>query len=311
MNRGNSSMPAEEKKAVSDDVKEDEAAGKEEDKVTPEKVEEDGKKDAKNEPWIGYYVDEMFEGFMTDGLRHGDSRCKWSDGDVMLCTWQEGVCGEHEIEDGKKREQQARAMEEEKKAMENEGKKRLDEKKIMTRSKTAKAACQAVKEAAKAACQASADKPHQKPYQKQFFDRIKLARKVIRPCVQCKNVCECEHFRCLNCEAAYCQNCEKQWMTLGYEGKRPPCFCVIDSNGRATHLSETDFKTWIPKKVLSHLFKTRTTTATLQSTILIVLLQCASSVRRRHTCATLCCIGSLTQENKAHLLKTYHLNLSL
>ena len=131
MNRGNSSTPAEEKKAVSDDVKEDkqdEAAGKEEDKVTPEKVEEDGKKDAKNEPWIGYYVDEMFEGFMTDGLRHGDSRCKWSDGDVMLCTWQEGVCGEHEIEDGKKREQQARAMEEEKRAMENEGKKRLDEK---------------------------------------------------------------------------------------------------------------------------------------------------------------------------------------
>jgi hypothetical protein len=138
------------------------------------------------------------------------------------------------------------------------------------------------------------------PHQKQYFNYL---RKAIRQCVQCKNVCESNHFYCLNCEAAYCQNCEKQWSTLGYEEIRPPCFCVIDSNGRATDLCKTDFKTWIPKNIIGHLFKTRKSTATFQSTILIVMLQCASAVRRRHTCTTLCCVGSLTQENKALLLK--------
>ena len=35
---------------------------------------------------------EMFEGFVKNGKRHGPSRCSWSDGDVLLCKWIEGVC---------------------------------------------------------------------------------------------------------------------------------------------------------------------------------------------------------------------------
>jgi len=297
MGRGNSAKPTAEKK--------DGVAGKKEaTEETTEEMEEKGKKDETNETRNGYYVElgenDMFEGFIMDGRRHGESRCTWSDGDVMLCTWKQGLCKEHTREDTQKEKRQERAMA---KAMAKEnakGKKilrNLQEKKgSTTRSRTA---------AAEEQISASEEKKKvDEPHQKQFFNHIPFAGSAIKQCVQCKNVCESEHFHCLNCKTAYCQNCEDEWMTLGYEGKRPPCFCVIDSNGRATDLCKTDFKTWIPKKVLSHLFKTRTTTATLQSTILIVLLQCASSVRRRHTCATLCCIGSITQENKAHLLKT-------
>ena len=39
----------------------------------------------------------MFEGYVTNGmLRHGNSRCSWSDGDVMFCCWNNGHCNAHE-----------------------------------------------------------------------------------------------------------------------------------------------------------------------------------------------------------------------
>ena len=95
MGRGNSAKPTAEKK--------DGVAGKKEEKATEEtteEVEEKGKKDETNETRNGYYVElgenDMFEGFIIDGRRHGESRCTWSDGDVMLCTWKQGLCKEHE-----------------------------------------------------------------------------------------------------------------------------------------------------------------------------------------------------------------------
>ena len=40
---------------------------------------------------------DMFEGYVTNGLiRHGNSRCSWSDGDVMHCCWKNGRCDAHE-----------------------------------------------------------------------------------------------------------------------------------------------------------------------------------------------------------------------
>ena len=109
MGRGNSAKPTAEKK--------DGVAGKKEEKATEEtteEVEEKGKKDETNETRNGYYVElgenDMFEGFMIDGRRHGESRCTWSDGDVMLCTWKQGLCKEHKREDTKKKERQERAM---------------------------------------------------------------------------------------------------------------------------------------------------------------------------------------------------------
>lgn len=67
---------------------------------------EDRNNNATNEPWTGYCVElgeeDMFEGFMIDGHRHGESRCTWNDGDVMLCTWQQGVCREHDRKDKEK-----------------------------------------------------------------------------------------------------------------------------------------------------------------------------------------------------------------
>lgn len=109
MGRGNSAKPTAEKK--------DGVAGKKEEKATEEtteEVEEKGKKDETNETRNGYYVElgenDMFEGFMIDGRRHGESRCTWSDGDVMLCTWKQGLCKEHKREDTKKKKRQERAM---------------------------------------------------------------------------------------------------------------------------------------------------------------------------------------------------------
>jgi len=41
--------------------------------------------------WTGYFVKlrdgELFEGFMVDGQRHGESRFTWADKDVMMCCW--------------------------------------------------------------------------------------------------------------------------------------------------------------------------------------------------------------------------------
>ena len=40
---------------------------------------------------------DMFEGYVTNGMiRHGNSRCSWSDGDVMHCCWKNGRCDAHE-----------------------------------------------------------------------------------------------------------------------------------------------------------------------------------------------------------------------
>lgn len=100
MGRGNSAKPTAEKK--------DGVAGKKEaTEETTEEMEEKGKKDETNETRNGYYVElgenDMFEGFIIDGRRHGESRCTWSDGDVMLCTWKQGLCKEHEREDTEKK----------------------------------------------------------------------------------------------------------------------------------------------------------------------------------------------------------------
>ena len=89
-------------------------------------------------------------------------------------------------------------------------------------------------------------------------------------------------------------------MKIGYQAIRPPCYCVISSNGCTTNLNETDFRTWIPKLVLGHFFNTRTAAATLHSTMMII--EFSSAERRRHTCTTICHIGSLKPENKGYLL---------
>lgn len=221
--------------------------------------------------WTGYFVElranELFEGFMVNGLRHGDSRFTWADNDVMICNWMNGRCPAHDKIDKQKKEPIALGK---------------------TRSQN----------------------PKPEPRQKQFFNHSGVISSVVGKrsthsfhgqCVQCKNVCESEeHFHCMNCKAHYCKNCEQEWMEIGYQAIRPPCYCVISSNGCTTKLNETDFRTWIPKLVLGHFFNTRTAAATLNSTMMII--EFSSAEPRRHNCTTICHIGSLKPENKGHLL---------
>ena len=58
--------------------------------------------------WTGYVVElrvnELFEGFMVNGLRHGDSRFTWADNDVMICNWMNGRCPAHDKIDKQKKE---------------------------------------------------------------------------------------------------------------------------------------------------------------------------------------------------------------
>ena len=229
--------------------------------------------------WTGYFVElragELFEGFMVDGQRHGDSRFTWADKDVMMCCWTNGRCLAHDNIDKQKKQP-------------------IDEPSLQkTRSQTA-----------------GLHHEPEPPRQRQFFNHSGVLSSVIGKrsihsfqgqCVQCKNVCESEeHFHCMNCKAAYCKHCEQEWMAVGYQATRPPCYCVISSNGCTTNLKETDFRTWMPKRVIGHFFKTRTAAATLHSTMMII--QFTSAERRKHTCTTICHIGSLKPEHKGYLL---------
>ena len=73
-------------------------------------------------------------------------------------------------------------------------------------------------------------------------------------CLDCKELCTDEAYMCLNCKAEYCVKCNKQWKTKGFGKRKPPCLCIIDSDGMATKTCETDFRKWIPKEVTGHIF---------------------------------------------------------
>ena len=118
-------------------------------------------------------------------------------------------------------------------------------------------------------------------------------------CLDCKEMCTDEAYMCLNCKAEFCVKCNKQWKTKGFGKQRPPCLCIIDSDGMATKTCETDFRKWIPKEITGHIFK-RKAASTLATTTLIVIFQ---HVNNRKTKATaLCNLGQLSEQDVAYLL---------
>ena len=135
---------------------------------------------------------EMFEGYVTNGMiRHGNSRCSWSDGDVVHCCWNNGRCVRF------------------------------------------------------------------KPTQPTVMGShcTENPPNFLGNCIHCKELCHSdEAFMCLDCQAAYCKKCNERWKARGYEKLRPPCLCIINSEGMTTPTWNADWKTWIPKKVIGHIF---------------------------------------------------------
>ena len=119
-------------------------------------------------------------------------------------------------------------------------------------------------------------------------------------CIHCKEMCNSdEAFMCFNCQAAYCKKCNERWKKSGYFSLRPPCFCIINSEGMATPTWNTDCKEWIPKEVTGHVFS-RKTAATLKGTTFVIIYQHATLT---HKSTSLCQLGKLTEENRACFLQ--------
>ena len=215
---------------------------------------------------------DLFEGFHTNGVRDGDCRYTWNDGDTLLCTWTQGTCRLHAEIDNEKNKSDNPPL------------------KMMgkTRKKTDK-----LPKAAKVVTNfRGVMASHTGKQGKAVFKG---------QCVHCKEPCTEEStFQCFNCKATYCQKCEKIWMASGFRGWRPPCFCVIDAKGTAQILKDSDFKTWLPKKIRHHLFEGRTG-RTIQDIILVVDFAPICSLS--HRCTSLCHIRSLSQEDRDSLLQ--------
>ena len=217
-------------------------------------------------------TNDLFEGFLENGVRNGYSRFTWADGDILLCTWINGRCNAHAEREKEKTSEVSRPQ------------------LAKTRSKTA--------EQAKPAKQKVAT--NRMGILASYSNRSGTSTFRGRACVHCKNVCTADAtFQCINCQATYCQECEEKWMTSGFRKRRPPCYCVIDHNGIATRLHETDFKSWIPRHVIGHLFDTRL--PSFKGLILVIKFAVAGQVKVTST--ALCHMWSLKHQDKAFLLE--------
>ena len=214
---------------------------------------------------------DLFEGFVENGRRNGDSRYTWADGDVLLCTWINGQCVAHEREQMKKSKTSTQQL-------------------SKTRKQTAAQEYPARKSVIINRRGAVAS----------YTDTPGVSNTFRGQCVHCKEVCKTNaNFQCINCQATYCHDCGVEWMKFGFRKRRPPCYCVITNKGIATMLHETNFMTWIPTKVSGYLFGTRT--PTLKSLMLVITFVCAEKIR--HNSTSLCLMGSLTGQQKAFLLE--------
>ena len=215
---------------------------------------------------------DLFEGFQKNGVRDGDCRYTWNDGDTLLCTWTRGTSRLHADFDRKKQLRES-----------------LPQQPLgKTRTKTAELPKAARVVTNLRGVMAS----HTGKQGKAVFKG---------QCVHCKEPCTAEStFQCLNCKATYCEKCEETWCASGFRGWRPPCYCVIDSDGTAQLLKDSNFKTWVPKTIRHHLFEGRAA-RTFQDIILVVDFAPIHSLR--HCSTTLCHIRSLSQENRDSLLQ--------
>lgn len=210
---------------------------------------------------------DLFEGFQKNGARDGDGRYTWHGGDTLVCTWIKGSSRLHADFDLKKKNESVQPQQQ------------------LGHTRAASSKIPIIR--------------HLTGVMAKFTKKGKAVFK--GQCVHCKEPCTAEStFQCLNCQAAYCEKCEKTWSASGFRGWRPPCYCVIDSDGTAKKMSDSNFKTWVPKNFRTFLFEGRTAT-TFQDIVLVVDFAPIHSLK--HRCTSMCHIRSLSQEDRDWLLQ--------
>ena len=115
-------------------------------------------------------------------------------------------------------------------------------------------------------------------------------------CVFCTNPTSTENCECLHCLTSWCLNCEKQWKWVGFGNRRPPCHCIIATDGLATKSWDQAIQNCVIEEVVSHHFKRRPVIATVNDTLLLVRSENAQG-------AFLCDIGRLNGQDRTHLIE--------
>jgi serine/threonine protein kinase len=212
----------------------------------------------------------IYEGFMISGVKHGQGRYTWADGQVTLGNWIHDEC------DAFKAELQRR----------NES----------TRSKERKAEKQ---EAA-----AAASKKGSVPKTSGIGTKAKAKKKPMKDfCVACRTQCSFS-FQCLNCTTGYCDSCEKSFKEQGFEKRRPPCKCMIGQDGKAVAIEivpeqqQDIFDLWNVLEVGGHFLDRIASNSAKHVTFIITFSHIST---RGIKCTTLCEVGRLNTVSQTKL----------
>jgi hypothetical protein len=223
-----------------------------------------------------------YEGFMIGGVKQGQGRYTWADGQVTVGNWIHDEC------DAFKAELQRR----------NES----------TRSKERKAALQAAATVAAVVRTRQSKSTRYKqgsvPKNNGIGAQAKAKKKTMTDyCVACRTQCSFS-FQCLNCTTGYCDSCEERFKAQGFEGRRPPCKCMIGQDGEAVAIEivpeqqQDIFDFWNVVEVGGH-FLDRIASTSAKHVIFIITFSHISP--RGIKCTTLCEVGRLNTVSQTKL----------